>query len=265
MKCRLLCGLPVATFDISILFTSYAAKRRPEFPSYSWAGWKGQVVWNSPDFSWYFASEEDSRKGYLTPNYWLATHTWIVWYETSFAGKPRPIWNAADHEILNTEDIGYRSRNQFDPHSCRIKGDISKTVPTRDISTFPRLPEYTLLQFWTVSAIFSLSKKDHEISIMDCRRHRCGGVGIDDEAVLEDMGKPVEFLILSECRNSSFSGFGRQGNLLIKLNPEPFDLYWVMLIKWKGGIAERKGLGQIYQYALNDAISTPEWKQIVLG
>lgn len=43
-------------------------------------------------------------------------------------------------------------------------------------------------------------------------------------------------------------------------------LYWVMLIAWEDGDAERKSLGQIFQNALaasNDP--GPVWKEVILG
>lgn len=46
----------------------------------------------------------------------------------------------------------------------------------------------------------------------------------------------------------------------------PWDLLWVMHIEWNGGgIAERRGLGQILVGGLEDAVGVPEVKLIVLG
>lgn len=49
---------------------------------------------------------------------------------------------------------------------------------------------------------------------------------------------------------------------------EEWDLYWVMLIHWDadGVVAERRGLGQIYQKAVGMSVApVPSWKEIVLG
>lgn len=45
-----------------------------------------------------------------------------------------------------------------------------------------------------------------------------------------------------------------------------WDYYWVMLIEWDNGIAERRGIGQIYKTAAEKSFPPgPVWKQIVLA
>ena len=43
-------------------------------------------------------------------------------------------------------------------------------------------------------------------------------------------------------------------------------LFWVLYVVWKEGIAERRGVGQILQEALEDAVEpAPRVKSVLLG
>ena len=76
-----------------------------------------------------------------------------------------------------------------------------------------------------------------------------------------DVGVEYEFLVLSESRTPAPTMGIRN-----RKEKGKWDLYWVMLIKWTDGIAERKGIGQMYHSSLDRAFPPgPIWKQIVLG
>ena len=88
---------------------------------------------------------------------------------------------------------------------------------------------------------------------------------------------PQEFLILSESRTpprmSKLQDYsaGSLGSPTIRVDVlsrgEVWKYYWVMLIvRDDSGIAERRGLGKIYQAALDFCCEPgPEWQEIILG
>jgi hypothetical protein len=270
MKCRFLEGLPTSAFDINLLFYNWgnALQRRHGFPSYSWSGWIGQVDWGNLDCDWY-------GSGGISPNEWLTSKTWIIWYERCPSGTMRAVWTPQEQANLDGDDTGYRRRNAFNPHGRNIIGDILQTLPTRDMPRLNELPGYPVLQFWTVTVRLSLSRPHRKVyaedltaDVRDRDSKPCGSIFLSDYNILEG-GQPHELLVLSECRYSlerSPISDRKYDSIFMKLNQDLWDLYWVMLITWKDGIAERRGLGQIYQDAFDRAYPPgPVWKEIVLG
>lgn len=72
-------GLPAAYLDIGLLFISSQSnlKRRKQFPSFSWAGWSGQIMWTRENYNWF----EDGKMSWDAPNLskWLDHKTFIEW------------------------------------------------------------------------------------------------------------------------------------------------------------------------------------------
>lgn len=46
---------------------------------------------------------------------------------------------------------------------------------------------------------------------------------------------------------------------------QPLKLFWVLCVVWQDGIAERRGVGQVLEEALEDAVGQPEVKNVLLG
>jgi hypothetical protein len=46
---------------------------------------------------------------------------------------------------------------------------------------------------------------------------------------------------------------------------QPMKLFWVLCVVWQDGIAERRGVGQVLEGALDDAVGQPEVKNVLLG
>ena len=42
-------------------------------------------------------------------------------------------------------------------------------------------------------------------------------------------------------------------------------LFWELCVVWQGGIAERRGVGQVLEGALEDAVGNPKVKCVFLG
>lgn len=240
LQCSELAGMPMAHFDFWLLFTSFGPSlgRRNYFPSYSWAGWITSI-------NYLFNRFEDS-----------IANTWIIWYvrnsdgTTTLIQNPQPGKRGVDQSIVEVLNL---SKHSATSASAR------ETGPSGYFSTLRSDLPYDLLQFWTVSLHFSLRLiKDQyrrKSQILDCFGRYRGEVLFDGE-ILTGM---CEFVLLSKSIElaKEFS---------IPTISSGNDLYFVMLILWKKGIAERRGLGQIRQCAIEHSFPPgPVWKEIVLG
>jgi hypothetical protein len=271
MKAPLLEGLPTSSFDMSILFfrRRNTLRRRREFPSYSWAGWAGQIMWGMQFYEWpedEGIPEYEPKGPQLGIKDWLNQKTWIVWYQTSDHGIPSLVWNPDTQEGFSEQDICYRERNH--KHPCG-----RQTVPTIDISARHH-PKYPILQFWTTAIYLSLSAEKAlsedaaSVKIFNRDGNSCGSVLLDSPSLLTNTTKPLEFLVLSESRYSmeAFSIPGRGPDDPRLEDPMACDLYWVMLVEQSDGLCERRGLGHVYQSAVESSYPPgPVWKEVVLG
>jgi hypothetical protein len=278
MKCKFFEGLPTATLDAALLFEMIPSNsknrlidRRGAFPSYSWTGWSGIPSWSGiPDFNTSLVSVEES----IANNKWLDSRTWIIWYSRSTDGS---LILLRDHKALHDEPstiLTYRRRN--DPPFPIPK---SRThLPTRPKIQLPpeKKRKYSLLQFWTVSALYSIrTVSPTTASIFDRLQRRCGYLLLDCDISTSATYSKFEVLILSESQECVPSAI--ESGLMEPLRTsaptedvdgrkEEWNFYWVMLIVCDGQIAERKGIGQVYQHSLEFCLDPgPMWREIVLG
>jgi len=270
MRCRFLEGIPTAVFDAFVLFRCSLGRRRPSFPSYSWAGWRGAL-----DFELWDA--------YIDIDSWLIYRTWIIWHERSQSGLITSIWNPEANEALpygDKSDVGYRCRHPFLPRQgLALPNHLAavQTVPTDHVRFGRPLPAYSILQFWTLAVYFTIEDIDvfdGVAAIADLYHARCGTIWLDgfEETTFfqesDEKGKLIlEFILLSEGasepgRTSSFEPTryhpATNGNYQKKFN--------VLLLEWRDGIAERRGIGWIHQPAIESSLSPgPVWKEIFLA
>ncbi|RYP78001.1 hypothetical protein DL769_003273 [Monosporascus sp. CRB-8-3] len=214
-------GIPSCALDFFILFTGHfvTLKRRPEFPSWSWAGWIGKV-------------KLDQRQLLFNPQElaeWLEKRTWIRWYKINEWDRPRAIWNP----VSRPTHANCKSRN--DP-----------VVERECISDGPEVFERG--------------------DLIDRNGKLVGSIHLDDHFVKPDkLSLPFELIILSEAKET------QGGCALVDERgyfSENWDLYWIMLLKWDEdtGVAERRGLGQVYQEAVATSFEPgPAWKEITLA
>jgi hypothetical protein len=212
-------------------------------------------------------------------NDWLAKSTWIEWWKRSPIGMIELVWDPAANEAWKTavpSDVGYRRRNGFKPKYCSGL-DCSRIQPSKSFPNQFKSPplEYSILQFWTLSIRMGLeldlSASETEMldwhHIVDKNGRRCGNFRSD--LAFSYTGQLVEFIVLSEC----CSDLHEEDYLARK---EYFDTqrlysysdeaFWVMLLEWKDGVAERRGLGSIDQISVNQCFDPgPCWKEIYLG
>ena len=92
----------------------------------------------------------------------------------------------------------------------------------------------------------------------------CGGILINDPKLLEGVEGPYECILLSKAAKYGNLFGSPMQNIFEEFNDKP--IWWVMLIAWDGPVAERRGLGFIYEDCLE--YMTPAgkvWKEILLA
>ncbi|KAF5236798.1 hypothetical protein FANTH_11119 [Fusarium anthophilum] len=213
---RAMAGLPTEALDAFIIFEARGSclHRRPCFPSYSWCGWQGHI------------SVETPRRG--------------EWFSTC---------------LISDEDaprIGYRQRPRF--NTLVLSGFLTThTAPTKKPPLPSLLPQYPLLQFWTLSLRLKLTNLD----VFTGQCHVQGKSGTDCGVLYLDGFE--DFTVF--CSSDLFD--------VIVLS-EHVDMdgycYNVMLLEYSEGLAERRGVGRIYQDRVNDSFTPgPIWKEIILA
>ena len=265
LKCDMLASLPTSMFDLVILFydpwaDGQTSVRKKGFPSWSWAGWKRHSTFMMVDRS----------PGEI--NGWLQTQTYIVWHKREpYASEPSLVWGV--REGLTDDDIAYATRDSGVPYgraeSTRSEIGLNETP----LSAVEVSRGYPLLQFWAYTIQFShLEHPDDLAWRMWERTERirgrggelCGGILINDPKLLEGVEGPYECILLSKAAKYGNLFGSPMQNIFEEFNDKP--IWWVMLIAWDGPVAERRGLGFIYEDYLR--YMTPAgkiWKEILLA
>ena len=266
-------GLPAGVFDRFLLFSGFDhlfhrhlhLRRRPGFPSWSWAGWRGQLKFEYPGIRimpW-GVNQGDSQMS------WLRDGTWIIWYQRLPGGLETLVWNPSNHTVQTTPRQttaqprgGERYPTQrYTFQSNYITIPTTRTAPTPGL--WPNgqdLRSYPILRFWTLSVwlkIDTIGVLGEETRLLDANGEDCGHVMIDglDESHLDEAAaaeEPVELILLSRTDMVTLRRL-RMG-------------YYVMILEWKDGVAERRGLGRIYDQCLQYTFAPgPMWKEITLA
>ncbi|KAH9477250.1 hypothetical protein JR316_0011169 [Psilocybe cubensis] len=278
-KSGILEGLLTSSFDISILcwdnfpHTIKRPVRQENFPSWSWAGLKGI----KDGYARSSGRDPDST------NSWLKTKTYIVWFKRCpNSANLELIWDLASqeaHGVPGEHTIAYRPTPN-DPYGC-IKPSFLDGLQTQPTLDDPRREEiikseldkrnYHLLHFFAFTVMVETLKKlragsQQELtmvySLKGYRGKECGGVKLDNPRMMQKVKGPHELILLSSM--DKYEGYF---NDKIK-HKRPF--FWAMLISWIGDdkvVAERRGIGFIYNDCLDDVILPPGrvWKEIVLA
>lgn len=243
MRCEWLEGLPTAEFDRAMIFTSPTPlRRRSGFPSYSWTGWIGAKLFQSPN-----AVD------------WPGRSTWIVFYARLPSG------------VTTLIQISYW-RSGFDAEVGRALGiQTRETTPTLDLSG-NILPGYTVLQFWTLSVKLSISGVNAMKGtgfLLNRMGGRCGILcmdGFEESQFFENpAGTLFELLLMSQSEVRLGGPFGEYKSVFPYIDFARYQGYFVMCIEWNGAFAERRGLGVIAAATIFEAFEAPVWKEILLA
>lgn len=82
-------GMPAFAFDWALLWKpSSSGTDRRGFPSWSWAGWNGEVS----------MAYHDKKQSEQIQS-WLRKRTWIKWHICDKDGKIMPVWNGRPNNV----------------------------------------------------------------------------------------------------------------------------------------------------------------------
>lgn len=87
MQTMMLEGLPAAFLDMVLLFIASRGnlQRRPAFPSFSWAGWSGQILWPRENYCWIVDGKTTWDPQNLSK--WLIHATFVKWSAWQPSGR----------------------------------------------------------------------------------------------------------------------------------------------------------------------------------
>lgn len=276
-KCSFHYGLPTCVFDwaLSFLYMEQPplGSRRPGFPSWSWAGRKGEVF-----YLW--ARVTDT---------WISHHTWIVWFckdESTGQIEPvrpwetdvmkRPTWNTRPStKVVST------SKRPFIANSDLVLPSISSPHSEETYTTFTGnlLNKGKLLQFWTVSLHFRCARPpdrpEYDFRLYGQDGSVVGKVNFYKNPLFTRSRDPEilhEFILIFELPGywiKEWTENGQKGNR--------FNNTWrgdqgfiAFLIEWhekRTGIqaAERIAVADLQTGAIEKSFEPgPVWKEIIL-
>ncbi|KAH9209037.1 heterokaryon incompatibility protein-domain-containing protein [Leptodontidium sp. 2 PMI_412] len=264
MKCRFFEGLPTVLFDVFLLFRGRLLHRRPSFPSYSWTGWRGGVDFEMSDF-------------FVGTNDWLRDRTWIIWYKRSASGVTNLVWDPEANESFPSQDLTYKGYRKRCPFSARCQAlkhlDTTRTAPTQDMVFSRSVPPYAMLQFWTLAVFYTIGDVDEFKGIgylLDRNQIKCGKVFLDsfEESTFFEQPGPFEAILLSQASDVKDSGELEtcSSEYYPKKSDEQWRHYNILLLEWHDGIAERRGIGHVFQRAIENSLTPgPIWKEIFMA
>ncbi|KAE9379659.1 HET-domain-containing protein [Stipitochalara longipes BDJ] len=215
--------------------------RQGGFPSYSWTGWKSPSAYDG-----YI----EGSKVYIDKNVEDNSESikylggWIIWHCKLEDGKLFRITETGRLRkslLLKPEDTIQNSRTGFQK--------IPIAVSDVDFSNLPSL-SYPLLLFWTLCInlrlLRALPEQGHPHGLVnylaiDKFGKSCGKVEMDTAIPESEYGK---FALLAATE----------------------DAFWALMLVWKDGIAERRGVVKLSNSVLDGCLMPgPRWKAIVLG
>ncbi len=241
-------GLPSKHLDIALLWQPaglmhrrvelpYIQDPQPIFPSWSWAGWVGNVL-NSTLSSG--AAEEDVRP---------LLH-WHSWDPINGMCKLPQFWESAaqGHQQLDPQ--------AWTPIDC----------PADSLPASLAIPDSLLRQDWlycrTSSATFTIGERGMDrfpsftFNVHNRDMKFAGLVIMHFNAT---PGSTCKFLVVSEAQSVG----QHDSQAPRRYSWERFAFYNVLAVTWNGGVASRVGVGRISKEAWGKA--DPEWKDAVLG
>ena len=96
-----------------------------------------------------------------------------------------------------------------------------------------------------------------------------GSLHPDNIHLLGPPGSKIECLIVSRCATPTVASALLSADTKAARDGErdrPWDLFWVLVVVWQDGVAERRGVGQVLASALETAVEpAPEVKLVLLG
>ncbi|KAL8916882.1 MAG: hypothetical protein Q9208_008284 [Pyrenodesmia sp. 3 TL-2023] len=295
-------GLPNSVFDWAILWRGRPSLRQRQgegctFPTWSWAGWVGPVD---------MVDGLGDMQDWLTHHTWIIWYQWspsltaLLWdVNHEREGRIRCGDASVGYRVSNTIDPFGRNKHRF-LIDGRCQSEASAPFAKIEGLDAPHLPSFQpsnpgqLLIFWTMSAQFRLEPQKKNWTVTDRQGVASGYIthdlGTDTmQAGMHYDDQSFELIALSDAQNTAGRNDAGYQNAVEEAraqavheaedkrmavidtgpgvkDPESWSLYYVMLITWRGPIAQRRGIGRIYRRAMKYALDPgPVWKQILLG
>ena len=292
-KTSLIWGLPATHFDFALLWEPKDApehRNLQKFPSWSWCGWKNQIIEYKPSLT---------DGPLIDIQDWLMHHTWIVWHIRDGHGNLKPVWNPSMEtnrdQLPRGKWRGYREQpaeghdiygrpireRERSSHDCFSKTLVEYPfgVIAADPLALPSASDMRFLQFFTWSAYLSLT--DHALSedarlgpnqkrygIADYKGDWCGTIVLDKEWKARNRGVAEhEFVAISEAKAFAREEYESWMYYIPRERDQSaWDLYYVLLVEYRGEIAHRVGLGKVFKEAFaNSCKEDKRWKEFILG
>jgi len=283
MATRFFYGLPRSAFDFAILFLASSneskdciSHRRPEFPSYSWAGWRNEI--HHPG-----SAEIGSLSAHaIDANTWLAERTWIIWHEIDVSGGTNLVWNAEVEALATNAELHIRYPVRRSLARFRRFTPFSSDFPTKPRPTWEKPPRpYSLIGFWTMVVFLEVRETNYstytEEWIYDCNNEAVGVACLKCDLDLKT-GCQIEFLLVSEITlpyvrhvaawpshwlemtDEELRERGRKGSA-----PE-WSCFWALAVMEVNGCMERIGVARISQSVLRGSYAPgPIWRECFLA
>jgi hypothetical protein len=241
-------GLP-SPLDQSLLFQNSIAEsnsvfgRREGFPSYSWTGWKSGSEYPPNLENLRGISNDKFVEAKLTEGN-ADLRGWIIWH-----------CRLEDGNIFRITDTGRLRKTLFlksEDSKCKVRQlfqEIPVSVTDIEFGT-PPASSYPLLLFWTICVNLSLKRRaptrKNPMGLADCGAvdkygESCGMVQMD--TTVPEIGDGKFALLAADD-----------------------DGFWALMLMWKDGVAERRGVAYLSKGVINVCLPPgPRWKAIVLG
>lgn len=278
-------GLPSSHFDLAVLWTPRSApspreKKRQEFPSWSWCGWKDAALsYDAGMLEGCFGSVHE----------WLMNHTWIRWHIRDGRGRIRQLWDpwkaSSDvsgdrswqgYEInfrpdFRRDEYGRAYKKLFMEHTARWFRRTIPESPYRFIAAPPnslettKFPDLPILQFWTYSAFLRLVPSHQSVNlhstlvrydILDKEKDWCGAIVFEKDWVaqqkkagkLGNADSNYEFIMLSDAKAFTEDECSVWTYYIAKERAQSeWNLYYALLVERIGGLWYRVVLGKVFR------------------
>ncbi|KIW03915.1 uncharacterized protein PV09_04758 [Verruconis gallopava] len=273
-------GLPEFFFDITMLWILIKPlERRPEFPSWSWLGWKNGAISHQPYASFYFPT---SRYSTRVANDDLLIYPCVTWYRTSRCfpnddfevlriDNSYHVWRAKA-EIDSDEIAGWDKMwdNSWTKTSLVEKGyEFRYPVPigsatdsTHELSCQEHCKQYLSLSTYRAivrtGGVIGKAFKHHStcmVDLLDFASKRIGILSSDSTKASKSTQAPLqcEVIIISEgvAKGKSLDSIFLEVKKIAELEgTKAYMFYNVLAIERDAtGIASRKGVGRVWKTA----------------
>ncbi|RMZ77017.1 hypothetical protein DV738_g4650, partial [Chaetothyriales sp. CBS 135597] len=263
-------GLIETMLDSSLIWESTKRLRhRPNFPTWSWSGWVGEIQWrfNEPAQSW------------------IHWHVDTGEQERSF---PEQVWSRIAPPIPPPSPCRQRASQAMHEKTAHHHKARSPPVPRLHFAT--PSAKFTLIQpallhkdvvsplrkrMTGPSALSTVRPAPQDpglirVGIADRNLSWCGTIDLD-VVYMNIVGLPLDFILLSRVSGFTEDELAIWEGMLPdaiedELSTPNYGVYNVLLVSNRDGVYYREGLGRILCSSLPRALPPgPVWKDVVLG